>query len=154
MDVRKIMPKIGIAVVGIIASFSFSAPRAHAISYCTSYMYGYGGTGQCVRNIQALLDSYHVRLAIGPVDNPTPIAIDGSFGNITKARVQTLQRVVYAAGGGYGQVLTADGIVGPKTWRKLCTLVNSGEGNYIYDWRDRAAYNDANCAVYGGAFRF
>lgn len=127
---------------------------ANAISYCTSYQYGYGGSGQCVKDIQTLLDSYHVRLSIGPIDNPTPIAIDGSFGKLTKARVQALQSAVYGAGAGYGQAINADGIVGPLTWRKLCTLVNSGEGNYIYDYRDKAAYIDANCAKYSGAWRF
>lgn len=139
-----------VLAVAMVGAVGLHAQPASASSYCTSYMYGYGGSGQCVKNIQTLLNSYKIRLVLDWQN----LAMDGSFGRLTKASVQRLQSVTYGAGGGYGYALNPDGIVGPKTWRKLCTLVNSGTGNYVNDWRDRAAYNDANCAVYGGAFRF
>lgn len=140
---------VALAVV-VVGSASLNARPAYAVSYCTNYIYGYGGSGQCVRDIQTLLDSYKVMLAIGWQN----LAIDGSYGKLTKASVQRLQSVTYGGGGGYGYAINPDGVVGPQTWRKLCTLVNSGSGNYINDWRDRAAYNDANCAKYAGAFKF
>ena len=58
-----------------------------------------GAQGQFVRNLQGLL-----------VANGAPIKVDGDFGPNTKSAVTVWQR---HAG------LSADGIVGPKTWRAL-----------------------------------
>jgi peptidoglycan hydrolase-like protein with peptidoglycan-binding domain len=48
------------------------------------------------------------------------VQADGVFGSKTERAVKAFQ------GGQLGGAIAADGIVGPKTWRKLLTLWLSG----------------------------
>jgi GH25 family lysozyme M1 (1,4-beta-N-acetylmuramidase) len=58
-----------------------------------------GSTGQDVRNVQGLLGG-----------NGHPVAIDGSYGPVTRSAVMAFQ---------HGKGLAADGVTGPDTWTKL-----------------------------------
>lgn len=95
---------------GLVAAQStVGAQDARADSTCWKYT-GYtaviaeGSTGKEVEEAQCLLNSYntwHGRPAI---------AVDGIFGPETRKAVVAFQKRMK---------LTADGIVGPNTWRKL-----------------------------------
>lgn len=65
-----------------------------------------GARGPAVQKLQAFLAQWQVKRSRAA----KTLAVDGVFGSETLAVVQALQR---AAG------LTADGIVGPKTWAAL-----------------------------------
>ncbi len=68
-----------------------------------------GAAGQDVRRVQRILVMMKL---LGPAD------IDGSFGPVTKAAVIAFQT---------GQMLVADGIVGPATWNSLPADPNTPE---------------------------
>src|SRR5690606_22488428 len=70
------------------------------------------------------------------------LAVDNSFGGNTKTQVQRFQRFAN---------LTADGVVGPKTWNQLCFYAGQVNFNYKSSGATRnaawnAAYN-AGCKV-------
>lgn len=66
-----------------------------------------GSSGSAVRTLQTYLN------AVGQVNTVIPqITVDGKFGPATERAVIAFQQL-------YG--LTADGIVGPKTWSELCS---------------------------------
>ncbi|TDO92508.1 peptidoglycan recognition protein family protein [Enemella evansiae] len=67
-----------------------------------------GSTGDAVRTAQHLLR--HHRAAGG-------LQVDGSFGPATQTAVTTFQRA---------QRLSADGVIGPKTWPKLAVVARRG----------------------------
>lgn len=77
---------------------------------CVAGTYRQGNSGTCVRYIQTIL-TYNLRSgSCGNVN--TAVGIDGSFGPQTAAGVKAYQRE---------NCLVADGIVGPNTWRALCS---------------------------------
>ncbi|MEH0108581.1 peptidoglycan-binding domain-containing protein [Tersicoccus sp. MR15.9] len=92
------------------------AAPAQAAS-CTSYIYGSGGSGPCVANIQKMLNGVANAEAHG---DPTRgcnslylhyIATDGSWGPRTDTAVRRFQGWTCSK---------VDGVVGPATWRALC----------------------------------
>lgn len=94
-----------LATSGLVAGGVATAPAAHAAT-CTSYNYSYGGVSTCIRHIQSLLNYK----AIYGVNRR--VAVDGAFGAQTRAAVIEFQRYYR---------LATDGIVGPRTWRILCS---------------------------------
>lgn len=96
------------AVFGLTAALAPPAQAAQAP--CRSNVYGYGGTGKCVKAIQALVSTSstvnHARADIG-----SPIARDGVFGSKTRSAVRKYQKI---------NRLKVDGFVGPQTWKRLC----------------------------------
>jgi len=127
---------------------------------CTSYVYGPGGTGTCVRYIQtilngAALDGANSCLLSGTwqngviaTDTTSQIAVDGSYGPITKGRVYTFQK---------SHCISYDGWVGPQTWGKLCGEGSqagynlSGPGWYNkYDWKDVKLLAAYKASVWAG----
>lgn len=109
------------------------APKASAAAACTSYYYGYGGTGTCVKYIQTILNgaSQNASTCNGYRDSTAILATDGSFGSLTLSRVKAFQK---------SHCLVNDGSVGPLTWNKLCS-VGSQSGYYLsgpgwYDPKD------------------
>ncbi|MGH7217944.1 MAG: peptidoglycan-binding domain-containing protein [Candidatus Microsaccharimonas sp.] len=99
---------IGIAMVLGLVLLPFN--QVNAASGCVVYTYRQGNSGSCVKNIQTII-TLNTRSGIcGNVN--TAVVIDGSFGPKTAAGVKAFQRE---------NCLTADGIVGPNTWRALCT---------------------------------
>ncbi|UOE43562.1 peptidoglycan-binding domain-containing protein [Agromyces larvae] len=101
-----------LAAVAVAAGiFGTAAPASAATAPCRQYVYGYGGTGNCVKAIQALVSTSSTVNAARP-DIRTPIARDGSFGKITLGAIRTYQSVNH---------LQVDGVVGPQTWTRLCS---------------------------------
>ena len=94
-----------LALTGLVAQGAVSPTPAHAAS-CTSYTYSYGGYSTCIRYIQDLLN-FKASKGVN-----RRVAVDGAFGTQTRAAVIELQRWYR---------ITADGIVGPVTWRRLCS---------------------------------
>lgn len=101
-------------VIGAIAILVGSAVlplnQVNAASGCVVYTYRQGNSGACVKNIQTIITMNTRSGSCGNVN--TAVVIDGSFGPNTAAGVKAFQRE---------NCLTADGIVGPNTWRALCT---------------------------------
>lgn len=96
-----------LTALGLLA---VATPHAEATSTCRQNVYGYGGTGNCVKAIQALV-SASSSVSPSRSDIGYTIARDGSYGSKTTAAVRKYQKV---------QGLVVDGRVGPKTWGQLC----------------------------------
>jgi len=97
---------------------------------CINYTYKQGSSGHCVKDIQTLAN---FKLAVSP-----KLATDGSFGPATRYGVTQVQ---YAAG------LTIDGVVGPNTWKTLCSdwsAIGRG-GSFLGVYK--TAYLDAGCSA-------
>lgn len=108
MKIKSLKLFIGIAMVLGLTLLPFS--QVNAANGCVVYTYRQGNSGSCVKNIQTIL-TYNTRS--GTCGNvSTAVVIDSSFGPKTAAGVKAFQRE---------NCLTADGIVGPNTWRALCT---------------------------------
>ena|ERR1700721_3903782 len=99
-----IIPIVVVALVAVVGTITLL--RSHAAT-CTDFTYGYGSSGQCVKDIQYIVGQW-------TLDHPT---IDGQFGPQTKAAVELYQSNHHN--------LTVDGVVGPNTWAQLCIDVNS-----------------------------
>ncbi len=112
-----------------------SAPSADAATNsCRYYNYNRGDTGYCVRMAQTLLKGPFTVNVGGFTAN---LATDSSYGPATEAAAYKWQRV-------YG--LKYDGVVGPQTWRSLCSFgAGGGVPNTTAASRDR--YNAAFSAT-------
>lgn len=90
--------------LGLAVLFNLGNANA-ASAACVDNLYRKGSSGTCVRYMQTLNNAYA----------PTyvkAVSTDGIFGWRTDSSVRSLQSF-------FG--LQADGIVGPKTWKVLCT---------------------------------
>lgn len=120
---KKLIAPLAAAVLAFGFTLTVApAPAEAATAPCRQYQYSQGGTGSCVKAIQSLTAVAAPR-----------IAHDGIFGAATRNAVKTFQ-------GRYG--LDADGIVGPKTWAKLCSPGNVGilsTDVADYNWAKRYA---------------
>lgn len=87
---------------------------------CISRNLRKGSSGSCVVYMQQMINSTNQS-----VNSGSSIDTDGSFGSLTKKKVVAFQN---------GTGLTGDGVVGPRTWSKLC--------NYA---RDTTAKSRAGC---------
>ena len=146
---------IGLALVLLSASGSVMVPagQASAAARCTDYMYGYGGNGTCVRYLQQMLNAAGANWAeasyygtcYGRSVSMEVLATDGSFGGRTDAKVRSFQNA-YCLG--------TDGLVGQKTWAKLCQRISgwytntSYPGASMYNQGHNAGYY-AGCSKYG-----
>ncbi|RQX07360.1 hypothetical protein DLJ59_03065 [Micromonospora inaquosa] len=98
------------AVALVFAAVVVTAgPASAATAPCRQYVYGYGGTGNCVKAIQGIANVLSITNSAR--SEAGPVARDGRFGAKTQAAIIKIQR---AAGIG------ADGYVGPQTWATLC----------------------------------
>ncbi len=108
---KKISFKLIFGAIAIVAGLVvLPSSQANAASGCVVYTYRQGNSGTCVKNIQTILTLNTRSGSCGNLN--TAVGIDGSFGPQTAAGVKAFQRE---------NCLTADGIVGPNTWRALCT---------------------------------
>lgn len=91
-----------------------TSDRADALSYCYGKVYRNGSRGDCVKDIQEILniDDY------GPA---RPLTVDGVYGINTEDDVYQLQSEL----SGYPN---ADGVVGPFTWKLLCEVDRGSDG--------------------------
>lgn len=107
--------KLVIALVAVFATLGLTAavaPQAQAAQApCRSNVYGYGGTGKCVKALQAIVSTSST-VNPGRADIGAPIARDGSFGSKTRSAVRKYQRINH---------LKVDGRVGPQTWKRFCS---------------------------------
>lgn len=101
---------IVMSFVMAVAAALLPASQTNAASGCVTGTYRQGSRGDCVRYIQSILTYNTQSGRCGSVNTAT--GIDGAFGPKTLAAVKALQ-------GEY--CLVKDGIVGPNTWRTLCT---------------------------------
>lgn len=113
--------QIGLAVL-FVAVFgglgAYLITQSYAASNCTSYNYREGSKGTCVKYIQQIQNGLSKALAgekkRGYTISGSQLAVDGAFGTLTKSKVVRYQH--YAG-------LTADGIVGVKTWTNMCSTI-------------------------------
>lgn len=103
---------VGVAVLG--GQTFVGGAAAEAASGCVAYNYSQGGNGTCVKYIQQIVNASAVT---------GYISTDGSFGPATKAAVIAFQR---------NRGITADGIVGPTTWKNLCSVTQSAASTPKY----------------------
>lgn len=137
---RKGIPALAAAglAVGLLAAPAGAATSSHAVKTapvaaarsassgnCVRHYFGYGSSGNCVADIQSILDltgrwdaGYQGRW----------LSVDGGFGPLTYGQVRYFQ---------WFMGLESDGVVGPATWRWLC--VSANESN------DISAYYNAGC---------
>jgi len=94
--------------------------QSYAASNCTSYNYRYGSSGTCVKYIQQIQNGLSKALAgekkHGYTISGSQLDADGAFGTLTKSKVVRYQH--YAG-------LSADGIVGVKTWTSMCSTIGT-----------------------------
>ena len=95
-------------VVLVVAALGFVGYRvlnntSHAGTNCKGTNYSQGSSGQCVKDIQTLVNAL----------DKTSLTVDGSFGPMTAQAVKSFQ---LSRGG------AQDGVVGPATWSLLCSL--------------------------------
>ena len=136
-------------VAGLLAAtgLAMTAQAPAQAATCTSYQYGSGGSGQCVKEIQTMLNGItHVYGGRYPSScgmvSTGYLTVDGSFGPKTLAKVKSFQK---------WECLSADGIIGRNTWRELCFRAGQVSMGYSFSPAiERAAWNAAKragCAV-------
>ena len=86
---------------GVLVFRSFAATKP-----CVQQQFSQGSRGQCVKYIQAMLN-----VQIFKADQNKYMPVDGVFGSKTKDYAAFFQGL---------NNLGASGVVGPKTWEKLC----------------------------------
>lgn len=121
----------GLLLGGSLSVAAAPAP-AQAAGQCVDYHYSYGGYAGCVGKIQVLLNAFQPRIPGQPYGK---LAVDNAFGPATRGAVVAFQRY-------WG--LTADGIVGPQTWRILCGP-QMGPGPIA--WYPYATARSAGCNI-------
>jgi len=128
------------AATGLVGVTEAVAPTtASAATYCKNYVYEIGGSGSCVMDIQKLVSiDLAYDHALGYTGAYT-VTWDGIFGPQTKTAVQAYQRY---------EGLTADGIVGPKTWGVICSTEWVG-GGYNPVAKYESTWNSAFLAACG-----
>lgn len=100
---------VALAGAIVLGGATIAASPASAAGKCTAHTYGVGYNRtdtRCIKNIQKLVNGWR---------NYPPVAVDGLWGNETIGAIRYFQNNTP-----YG--LTKDGIVGPATWRALCTV--------------------------------
>ena len=117
------------ALLLFVSIFVFSGLAAlvvsHAATPCTSNVFVQGSSGQCVKDIQHILnklkndtDKGYISTAKARYTGPY-LAVDGKYGPQTTAQVKIFQNWYNNFSVG-GTKLVVDGKVGPKTWNGLC----------------------------------
>lgn len=128
---------LAIGVGSVVATTATAAPASAAT--CRSYTYSSGGVSTCISYIQQMLNWQIKALGLPAAQ----LKVDGAFGPATKAAVVAYQRNTH---------LTADGIVGPNTWRVLCNDLRVGGAGFNRSaWLKQtgypvAAHNAAGCS--------
>ncbi|HSW36814.1 MAG TPA: peptidoglycan-binding domain-containing protein [Candidatus Saccharimonadales bacterium] len=106
---------LAVVVVGFGVVGAYLFVRSHAAT-CTSYTYAQGVNGTCVANIQKMLNGLTYERQPNSDLGSNQLAVDGSFGPLTKSKIVGFQKFSV-------DHLVVDGKVGPKTWNSLCLYV-------------------------------
>jgi peptidoglycan hydrolase-like protein with peptidoglycan-binding domain len=107
------------AILGLAGALVSTGSRtASAATACVDKVYKLNAESTCVRYIQQMLNgqtNYNGQdpYSASPLAGQPKLSVDGVFGSKTNDRVKKLQK---------WQGLTVDGIVGKKTWNKLCSV--------------------------------
>ena len=117
-------------VVLVVAALGFVGYRvlkntSHAGSNCSGQTLSLNSSGQCVIDMQNLIYAFNVTKA--------DVAVTGTFTANTKNAVLAFQQNVFASNKSQW-----NGIAGPNTWTKLCTLVPA-----LQNWTAYQAQLDA-----------
>jgi hypothetical protein len=110
-----------IAVTVLIVSLFgvyIHAQISHAGSNCTGKTYYSGTSGKCVSDIQTLVNSF----------TGSKLVVDGIYGPLTKAAVTDFQKKAFSI-----DKTQWDGIVGPKTWNKICNYVPENKTKSVHE---------------------
>jgi hypothetical protein len=98
-----------VVVFGAVGTFMLVRSKATTSGCIGSSYRERKMNNNCVKQIQIMVNYFNY---------PSHIDEDGDFGPATKTAVKKFQS-------NYGLSNDADGIVGPNTWKKLCTSTNS-----------------------------
>lgn len=119
MRIRNLPHRFALTLTAVVAAIAVAsigiAAPAEAAGKCVDYQYGYGGYSTCIGDIQQLLNWERIGLSSTyrhPTTDYVTLAVDNSFGSKTQKAVLAFQRY-------WG--LSVDGLVGPQTWRYLCS---------------------------------
>jgi len=122
--VEMVIVVLVVAVLGLVG-WRVLKNTSHAGSNCTGQTLNasangqyVGSTGQCVTYLQII--------SIGFTGIQMPV--DGLFGPLTRLNILTFQRTAFPTDRNQW-----DGIVGPKTWAKLCSLVPANRTVEVYN---------------------
>lgn len=117
---RYVVLLLFVAVISSVGTYFLTSSKA--ATTCRSRTFSQGSSGNCVRDIQYIADAQVSGIKW----------FDGQYGPNTYAVVKSFQR---------NSGLSADGIVGPKTWGKLCTDARQ----WPYAYQAYKAGHDAGC---------
>ena len=98
---------LGVVMVGLAAFGTYMLVASHAAT-CNESTFSSGASGPCVEHIQRITNQAYKEWHY---DGGTVLTVDGSFGPATAAQVKAFQK---------NSAVSADGVVGPGTWGKLC----------------------------------
>ena len=121
-----IMPTLIVAIVVAIGGYVY-LNSSHAATTCYAQQWQQNSSGQCVKDIQNLLN-----YQLYGTKSSSYLSVDGSFGSYTKAAVEQEQK---------NNSITANGIVATQTWTALCA---SSSLSTAPSWYTAAASN-AGC---------
>jgi len=91
---------------------------AHAGSLCKGQTFQVGSTGTCVKYLQTLSVSF----------TGIKMPIDGIYGSLTKSNILVFQKKAFP-----NAKTQWDGIAGPNTWGKLCSLIPITKTQAVYN---------------------
>ena len=125
----------GIIVALIVVGVGIKLVSNAAISTCVQGTFRQGNSGQCVKNIQ-ILANHKIRNAPAFYSNLAPLAQDGSFGLKTKIGIVAIQKQFK---------LTQDGVVGPASWKVLCSSATIQFAGGPFSSAELAAAKGSGC---------
>lgn len=101
-----------------------STNKATASNGCVAHQFGLGGSGNCVSDIQTLINFIETDgLTMCPFDGSGTLQINGNFDSPTQEQVKVFQAWVncYNKQEGIPSTLATNGLVNSSTWSELCT---------------------------------
>ncbi len=130
----KIEVMVAFAVVfALVGGLVWHGSRAASL-HCVDQTFSEGSSGQCVKDIQSMLN-YKIYYTA----SSSYIPMDGAFSSITKSRVSTFQNDVkhgkhYPQGAEiqnwqYLHAINVTGTVNPQTWAQLCLPTGTDNTN-------------------------
>src|SRR5882724_11838480 len=118
-----VVPLLAVVIVAGVGTYFLVASHAAPLP-CNRQVFGQGSSGACVTDIQKIVRDFATHESYGSyfkyssraVVNPSSF-IDGQYGPNTAGQVKNFQNWFPGVFGKKG----VDGVVGPTTWRVLCS---------------------------------